>query len=308
MAQSHDEILDSYLNKGGIYLEIYYLLLKLAKPDSGRYRLKVGLDEIFQVASETCKNICRLQHPEAEFSKIWYGIRECYRRYETDLIFSVVYTLLKCVPVKGKNFVAMYVEIEDKNSNDSTYFPHFKELAENWLKGQQQSVAPIPTSPNDILLKQIEALQKENEMLKLKNAELEEKVRDLDFYKQTAHQAQYNNRRTITIEKDENIRIYSFEDLLAYAKSRQSYGNSVQILDMLNKFLRRDGTKLLWQKLDETEQYLLSRDGGSINIEKNFGSLMTNEKGGLVLNLSSPKDKQQLIDFLKANNINLIEK
>ena len=58
MAQSNEDILDGYLQKGGIYLEIYYLLLKLAKPSQGRYRLKLMLDEVFVAASGVCNKIC----------------------------------------------------------------------------------------------------------------------------------------------------------------------------------------------------------------------------------------------------------
>lgn len=307
MAQSNEDILDSYLQKGGIYLEIYYLLLKLAKPAQGRYRLKLMLDEVFVAASSVCNKFFELKHPEANFDSIWYGVKNDYKRYETDLIFSVVYTLLKCVPVKGKNFIPVIVEIEEKNSQDTTYFPHFKELTENWLKDQQKPVMATPPSQVEALLKQIETLQKENESLKLRNADLEDRVKDQEFYQLQQSDVQRIIRDCV-IQKDENIRLYSFDELLAYAKSRQSYSNSEQIMTMLAKFLRKDGTDVLWERLEETETYLLNRDGGSINIEKNFGALTTNEKGGLVLNLSSPQDKQQLIEFLKANNINLIEK
>lgn len=308
MAQSNEDVLDGYLQKGGIYLEIYYLLLKLAKPAQGRYRLKLMLDEVFVAASGVCNKICAQKHPEANFDSIWYEVKNDYKRYETDLIFSVVYTLLKCVPVKGKNFIPVFVEIEEKNRQDGTYFPHFKELTENWLKEQQTPVVATPPSQVEALLKQIETLQKENESLKLRNADLEEKVKDQEFYKLQLSDVHKITRDCFTIQKDENKRLYSFDQLLAYAKSRQSYSNSEQIMTMLSKFLRKDGNDVLWERLEETETYLLNRDGGSINIEKNFGSLTTNEKGGQVLNLSSPQDKQQLIEFLRANNINLIEK
>lgn len=306
MAQSNEDILNGYLQKGGIYLEIYYLLLKLAKPSQGRYRLKLMLDEVFVVASDVCNKVCAQKHPEANFDTIWYEVKNDYKRYETDLIFSVVYTLLKCVPVKGKNFIPVIVEIEEKNRQDGTYFPYFKELAENWLKEQQTPVTATSPSQVEVLLKQIETLQKENESLKLRNADLEEKVKDSEYFgsRYLASRADVEvASRYLPRQKK-----YTFEDLLGYAKSRQSYANSEQIMTMLSKFLREDGTNEQWEKFDETETYLLNRDGGSINIEKNFGSLTTNEKGGLVLNLSSPQDKQQLIEFLRANNINLIEK
>lgn len=306
MDQNGEQRLDSYLNKGGIYLEIYYLLLKLAKPDSRRYRLKVDLDEIFSVASNTCNEIYQRNHPEASFEQIWYGVRDGYRRYETDLIFSVVYTLLKCVPVKNRNFIAVFVEIEEKNSKDDTYFPHFQKLVDDWLKDQKETVSPATPSQVEVLLKQIETLQKENDMLKMRNADLEEKVKDKEFYDERSKAS------TDVIELDSSYYndsgSYSIDDLLAYAKSRQSYVNSSQIMNMLSTFIRKNGTNEQWEKFDETERYLLNRDGGSINIETNLGTLTNNEKGGFVLNLSSPDDKQRLVDLLKNNNISLIEK
>lgn len=306
MAQSNEDILDSYLQKGGIYLEIYYLLLKLAKPAQGRYRLKMMLDEVFVAASNICNEICKLNHPEANFDRIWYDTKINYKRYETDLIFSVVYTLLKCVPVKGKNFIPVFVEIEEKNEKDTTYFPHFKELTENWLKEQGQQVSSVPSSQVETLLKQIEMLQKENESLKLRNADLEEKAKDRDFLEHINQNLKRSIDALIPDKREDQV-VYSFDELLTYAKSRQSYANSEQILTMLSKFLRNEGSDELWEKLDEAEKYLLNRDGGSINIEQNYGSLVSNENGGIVLTLPPTEDKQKIIELMKANNIKLIE-
>lgn len=306
MAQSNEEVLDGYLRKGGIYLEIYYLLLKLSKPAQGRYRLKLMLDEVFVAASSICNEIFKLNHPEANFDRIWYNTKNNYKRYETDLIFSVVYTLLKCIPVKGKNFIAVLVEIEEKNEKDTTYFPYFKELAENWLKGQGQQTSSAPSSQVETLLKQIESLQKENESLRLRNADLEEKAKDRDFLEHVNQNLKLSIDAMIPDERQGDV-MYSFDELIAYAKSRQSYANSEQILTMLSKLLRNEGSDELWEKLDEAEKYLLNRDGGSINIEKNYGSIVSNENGGFVLTLSSSEDKQKIIELMKANNIKLIE-
>lgn len=304
---SNEEVLDSYLNKGGIYLEIYYLLLKLAKPDSGRYRLKMPLDEVFLRASNTCNEICKLNHPEANFDSIWYGVRNDYRRYETDLIFSVVYTLLKTIPVKGKNFIAVFVEIEEKNSKDSTYFPHFKELTEKWLKEQKQPAA-APVTQVDALLRELDALRKENEMYKLRNADLEEKNKDLEFMISRIQGIQVRQQLSDSIRANAG-KSYSFDTILSYAKSRQSYTNSVQILDMLYKFLRKekDCDKLV-DELEKVEQYLLNKDGGiTLEIDKNFAPLTTNEAGGYIISMQSKDDMEQLKQLLMSNGIKLIQ-
>lgn len=307
---SNDEILDSYLKKGGIYPEIYYLLLKLAKPAQGRYRLKMMLDEVFVAASSICNEICKLNHPEANFVALWYDTKNDHTRYETDLIYSVVYTLLRCVPVEGKNFYPVILEIEEKNSRDTTYFPYFKELAEKWLNDQKSKTESISTSQLDPIFSELNNLRKENEELKLRNADLEEKNRDQEF-KITEIQSQMNVSPIIETANERIVHDgYTFDKILSYCKSRQSYSNSEQIMVMLTKFLRQEGgTKEQWKQLDEVEDYLLNRQGGiTMKIDQNFAPLTTNEKGGYIINMSSASDMEQLKVLLMQNNIQIIDK
>lgn len=122
--------IDEFLSEPGLNSSLYEALLAVREPNDVRYALKVTTLQIFNEAYGQALRVLLDRHPEEDYYNNYFLNAKKYftRSYEVDLVFCVVYVLLKFCNIEGVNITRFLNTIELRMKDKSGYFQEFLKL------------------------------------------------------------------------------------------------------------------------------------------------------------------------------------
>lgn len=125
--------IDEFLSEQGLFSKLYEVLLIVREPAQYRYALKVSPLQILNEAYGQALRVIIDNHPEEDYYNNYFLNAKKYfeRSYEAELVFCVVYVLLKFSNITTPNVGRFLKVIERRMEGKNGYFPEFLQWAEN---------------------------------------------------------------------------------------------------------------------------------------------------------------------------------
>lgn len=122
--------IDEFLSEPGLNSSLYELLLSVREPNEVRYALKVTPLQIFNEAYGQALRVILDRHPEEDYYNNYFLNAKKYftRSYEADLVFCVVYVLLKFSNIGTPNIERFLSVFENRMKDKPMYFPDFQKF------------------------------------------------------------------------------------------------------------------------------------------------------------------------------------
>lgn len=128
--------IDEFLSEPGLNSSLYELLLSVREPNDVRYALKVTPLQIFNEAYGQALRVLLDRHPEEDYYNNYFLNAKKYftRSYEADLVFCVVYVLLKFCNMGTPNIDRFLTVFENRMKDKPMYFPEFQKFCNSISK------------------------------------------------------------------------------------------------------------------------------------------------------------------------------
>lgn len=128
--------IDEFLSEPGLNSSLYEVLLAVRERNDVRYALKVTPLQIFNEAYGQALRVLLDRHPEEDYYNNYFLIAKKYftRSYEVELVFCVVYVLLKFCNMEAVNITRFLNAIELRMKDKPGYFPEFQKFCSSISK------------------------------------------------------------------------------------------------------------------------------------------------------------------------------
>ena len=125
--------IDEFLSEPGLFTRLYEVLLVVREPAQYRYALKVSPLQILNEAYGQALRVIIDKHPEEDYYNNYFLNAKKYfeRSYEAELVFCVVYVLLKFSNINEPNIERFLRVIERRMEGKNGYFPEFVQFAQS---------------------------------------------------------------------------------------------------------------------------------------------------------------------------------
>jgi hypothetical protein len=122
--------IDEFLSEPGLNSSLYEVLLSVREPNDKRYALKVTPLQIFNEAYGQALRVILDSHPEENYYNYYFQNARKYfeRAYEVELVFCVVYVLLKFSGLSQPNIGRFLTLLENRMKDKEAYFPEFQKF------------------------------------------------------------------------------------------------------------------------------------------------------------------------------------
>lgn len=130
--------IDEFLSEPGLNTKLYDVILTVREPDQLRYTLKVSPLQIMNEAYGQALRVITDKHPEDDYYRNYFlNAKKYFRRsYEAELVFCVVYALLRLSMIDQPNVNRFLHVIERKMADRKSYFPIFQSFVEEVMSNK----------------------------------------------------------------------------------------------------------------------------------------------------------------------------
>lgn len=130
--------IDEFLSEPGLNTRLYDVILTVREPDKLRRSLKASPLQIMNEAYGQALRVITDKHPEDDYFHNYFLNAKKYftRSYEAELVFCVVYALLRLSMLDQPNINRFTHVIERKMADRKSYFPIFRSFVEEVMSSR----------------------------------------------------------------------------------------------------------------------------------------------------------------------------